>query len=886
VRWLYKIRLRTRSLFFRQAAEVDLRDELRNHIQFHTDELISRGINPEVARLTALSEFGGMEQVKEECRDTRNVGIVENVLQDLRFGIHMLSRSPGFTLLAVLCLTLAIGANAAVFSWIEGVLFRPYPGVGAQDRLMMLAGTERGTAGFQELSWPDLLDYQRNAKLVDAVIGEKLTGAVLAVGDRAETAIGSMVSANYFDAMGIRLYMGRGFEPGEDQGRNAHPVVVISYQLWKDRFRSDPNIVGKTQVFNALPFTIVGVTAPGFYGTFVGYAFQFWVPASMQERFDAGGYKLEDRGAKWLEPFVTLRPGVSAAQAQAELSSIAGRLERDYPETNRGRGVRILPLRQAPFNNAGALLPTLGISLAIVVFVLLIACANVGNLLLVRSFARRQELTMRMALGAGRGRLMQQLLTEGLILSGISAVCGLLVAQWSRGLLVSIIPPRGFPMRIEGALDWRVVALSTGVCIMSTLLFGLVPALDASRIDVAGSLKTEASAVLGVRRNRLRSGLVVLQVSLTFLLLVGAGLLVKSVQRIRNSPPGFETNGVILASVNLFASGYHLPRAQDFQDRFMDRLQSLPGVQSAAYARIAPFSFRAYSDAPVAIDGYQAPPGQQPNVLYDEISPGYFGTVGIPVMSGRDFTRADDARSAPVVIVNEAMVAQFWGGENPVGRRMKVKDTWRTVVGVAKQAKYGNPMENDKPFFYVPLRQAPTVQPSVLIRTSYGPETMMPVLAREVHAIDPGLAVYALTTMREQVDVQTAPQHIALMLLTVFGGMALLLATIGLYGVLSCAVSQNRRELGLRMALGATPSRLLQLVISKGMRMIAVGVVIGTVAALASTRLLGYLLYQISPRDPVSFLTALAVMLMAGLVASVLPAWRATHTDPLKALKS
>ncbi len=886
MRWLYQFPLRLRSLFQRQQAEEDLREEFQSHLQFQIEQLVADGTDPEEARLTALRSMGGVEQLKEECRDARSVGWLDNFLRDLRFGVRMLARSPGFTVIAVLCLTLGIGANAAVFSWIEGILFRPYPGVAYQDRLMVLAGTARGTQGFDGLSWPDFLDYQRNVKLVD-VIGEKLTSTTLAVGDRAEIAVGSMVSANYFDAMGIRLHMGRGFQAGEDTGRNAHPVVVISYQLWKDKFHSDPNILGKTQVFNALPHTIVGVTAPGFFGTFVGYPFKFWVPVSMQERFDASGYKLEDRGARWLEPFVRLKPGVTAAQAQQEMTAIASRLQAEHPDTNRGRSVQLIPLWQSPFNASQLLLPTLGMALAVAVFVLLIACANVGNLLLVKSFSRAHEMTVRMAIGAGRSRLVKQLLTEGLLLTVIAAIGGLLVANWCRGLLVRIVPARGVPLRFEGTLDWRVIALSVAICGLSTLLFGLMPAMQSSHIDLAGALKGASGTVVGGGARRwVRSGLVVVQVSLTFLLLVGAGLLILSVQRIRNSPPGLETKDVLVTSANLFVAGYDLPRARNFQDQWMDRLQSLSGVQSAAYARIPPFSFKSYSDAPIAVDGFQPAPDQQPNVWYDEVSPGFFATLRIPLISGRDFTRADDENAPPVAIVNEAMVTKFWRGEDPVGRRLKVKDKWMRVVGVARQAKYGNPMEVDQPFFYVPLRQNPTVQVAVLLRTPQGPESILPVLARDVHAIDPGLAVYAVTTMREQVDIQTAPQHIALSLLTVFGSMALALAAIGLYGVMSYAVTQSSRELGLRMALGATRRQLLRLVMSQGMALTGIGLALGGVAALSTTRLLGYLLYKVSPRDPLSFLSALAVMTITGIAACLLPAWRASRIDPLRALRN
>jgi predicted permease len=396
----------------------------------------------------------------------------------------MLRRSPGFSLLAILCLTLGIGTNAAVFSWIEGILLRPFPLIADQGRLLAVAGTNRGAAGTTDISWPDFQDLARSATLIESFIAEKITGTMLSVGDRAERVPGSMVSANYFDAIGVHPVLGRGFEPGEGSGRNAHPVVVISHQMWQDRLRGDPSIIGKTQLLNGLPFTIVGVAPNGFYGTFVGYAFQFWVPASMQAQFDAGVYKLEDRGQGWIEGFVRPKPGVTIEQAQAELSAVMTRLEHDHPETNRGRGVRLFPLWQTPFNNAGALLPTLGIALVVVLSVLVIACANVGNPLLVRAFARQQEMTIRLSVGAGRGRLVKQLLTEGLILSAFAAAGGIVVADWLRDALALLTPPRGgVLLRLPGALDWRVLGLSAGVCVVSTLLFGLVPAIVTSNID-------------------------------------------------------------------------------------------------------------------------------------------------------------------------------------------------------------------------------------------------------------------------------------------------------------------------------------------------------------------------------------------------------------------
>src|SRR5256712_5511934 len=488
------------ALFCRRQLEHDLDEELGSHLEMAVEHNLRKGMTAEDARREALRQFGGVDQIKEIYRDQRGLPMIETTLQDLRFGLRMLRRSPGFSALAILCLTLGIGANAAVFSWVEGILFRPYPAVAHQEQLLALTGTARGESGPTGLSWPDLLDLQRSCTLFDSFIVTKIMGTSLSIGDRAEVTTGSIVSANYFDAIRVHPILGRGFEPGEDSGRNAHPVTVISYQLWKGRFKGDPQIIGKTQRLNNVVHTIVGVTPEGFYGTFVGWAMQFWVPASMEENFEAGGYKLEDRGARWIESYVRLKPGVTLSQAQQEISAVAKRLEADYPDTNRGRGIKLWPLLQTPVNNANTLLPTLEIMLAVVAFVMLIAMSNVRKLPLVRSFAWRHEMTVRLAIGAGRGRLLKQVLTEGLILSAFGAAGGLLLAHWCRHALVLLFPARGgVQMHLPGEIDWRVLALSAAVCLLTTLLMGVAPALQTSKIDLATALKMESAGVVGGR---------------------------------------------------------------------------------------------------------------------------------------------------------------------------------------------------------------------------------------------------------------------------------------------------------------------------------------------------------------------------------------------------
>jgi macrolide transport system ATP-binding/permease protein len=874
-------------LFRRERLDCSMEEELRFHIAEHAAGLQRAGLPVREAERRAQLEFGGIESYKEQCREARRFHGIHYFFADLRFGFRMLRRSPGFALLAILCLTLGIGANAAVFSWVEGILFRPYPAVAHQERLLALTGTARGEVGPTDLSWPDFVDLQRSCTLFDSFFVSQITGTTLGIGDRADRTVGSIVSANYFDAIGVHPILGRGFEPGEDSGRNAHPVTVISYQLWQGRFKGDPQIVGKTQRLNGVLHTIVGVAPRGFYGTFVGWAMQFWVPASMEEIFEAGGYKLEDRGARWIEAYVRLKPGVTREQAQQEITAAAKRLEAAYPESNRGRNIKLWPLWQTPFNNANTLLPALEIMLAVVVFVLLIACANVGNLLLVRSFARRHEMTVRLAIGARRGRLVKQLVTEGLILSAFGAAGGLLIAYWCRHALVLLMPARGgVAMYLPGEIDWRVLVLSAGVCLIATLLLGLVPAMQTRDLDLAGALKTESGGVVGGSgRAWLRSALVVMQVSLSFVLLVAAGLLLQSLQRIRTTSPGFSTREVLHSAVNLVSAGYDAQRAQTFQDELLERVKALPGVESAAFARMTPLSYGSYSSAPIAVDGYQPPPEELPTVQYNEVGPNYFATMGIPLVSGREFTRADDEKSALVAVVNETMVARYWRGRNPIDERLQVKGRWMQVIGVAKDSKYESVRETPKPFFYVPLRQNFSRSAGLYIRTPLSPGTMATALTREVHALDGNLALYEVITLQEQVDRSTSPQMVAVTLVGVLGGLALLLAAIGLYGVMSYAVSQSRRELGLRMALGAGASNLLRLVLSRGLALTAGGVLLGGAAALGLTRLLGNLLYNVRPRDPLAFGSALVVMTVAALAACFLPAWRATRIDPARVLR-
>jgi macrolide transport system ATP-binding/permease protein len=811
---------------------------------------------------------------------------MQTFLQDLRFGFRMLRRSPGFSILAILCLTLGIGTNAAVLSWIEGILIRPYPLVAHQDRMFALNATTRGEEGFTGLSYPEFLDYEKSSTLLESFIVDKITGTTLSVGDRAERASGAIVSANYFDALGVKPVLGRGFRPEEGEGRNAHPVTVIGYQTWKDRYGGDPNIIGRTQYLNGIQHTIIGVAPEKFHGTFIGYSFSFWVPVSMQETFDTG-YKLEDRTARWIEGYAFLKPGVTRQQADAELHAISQRLEKEYPETNRGHDLSLAPLWRTPFNQAGNMTATLAITMAVVFFVLLIACANVSNLLLARSLLRRHEMTMRLALGAGRRRLIKQLFTEGLILSVIAAIGGIAVAYWCRNALVLSFPSpaAGIIIDLPGRIDWRVLALSVAICVGATLLFALMPAIHASHVDLSGALKTEGGGIVaGSSRSRLRSALVLVQVSLSFVLLAGTGLLLQSLQRMQQTSPGFSTD-VVVSGADLVSAGYNLERAKAFDTQLLDRVREIPGVELATLSRLTPFSYANFSSAPLAIDGYQPAPDEQLNSSYLEAGEDYFKTLGIPIVAGREFQRTDDENAVPVAIVNETMAAKYWPRRDPIGQRLKAKDRWLQIVGVAKNVKYENKQELPRTFFYVPLRQNFLESSVVLMRTRETPGAIRTALAQEVHALDPNLAPIAPFRVQEQVDRKGYTQRLAATLVAIFGAMALFLAAIGLYAVMSYFVSQSTRELGLRMALGANARDLLRLVVSRGLQLTAAGIVFGGIAALVLTRLMGNLLYKVSPHDPLAFGTAFALITIASLAACFLPAWRATRIDPTQALR-
>jgi len=813
---------------------------------------------------------------------------VEHLRQDLRFVARTLRRAPVYASIVVSCLALGIGGNTTVFSWMDGILLHPYPGVADQTRLVAVANTVKGSPDFDDVSWLDFSDLRNSTTSFSDFIASKITGATITGGDRAERVVGQLVSANFFDALGVHLLLGRGFSTGDDVGRSAHPIVVVSYRFWQDHFAGAASVLGTTVPFNGVPHTIIGVTRKEFLGTFVGYAMQFWVPASQQAVFDASGYKLEDRAARWIEGFARLKPGVTIERAQAEATAAARRLESDNPNFDRGRGVRLLPLWNSPFDNAKELKPMLRVMSIVGVFVLLIVCANVANLLLVRSLARRHEITVRLAIGSSRGRIVQQLITEGAVLAILGTLTGLALAYACRNTLGSFFAPRGgVSLVIAGAFDWRVVVLSATAGMVSTLLFALVPAIQSTGVDLAGALKSDSRlSAGGAGHGRIRSALVVLQVCLSFVLLVGTSLVLLSLQHQRVEPPGFATDDVVTTAANLFAAGYDTARARRFDDELLRGVQTIGGVRSAALARSTPFTTRPYDNAVLSVDGYQPSRDEQPTTDFNQVTPGYFSTMGVAIRSGRDFTSADADTTQPVAIVSEAFAAKYWPATNPIGRRVQLKGRWMDVIGVVKDIKYRALRKPATGLVYVPLSQNFSTSVALFVRAPGGPTNVVNGIAQRIHAIDPNVSPYEILTMGEQVARSMAPQQIAAALVALFAGIAVFLAAIGLYGIIAYAVSQSAREFSLRIAVGAAPSDVVRLVVGGGLRLVVIGSIVGTGVALVSTRLLGDLLFRVNPRDPRALAAAFTVMVGVCVMACFVPAWRAGRTDPVVALRS
>ncbi len=808
-----------------------------------------------------------------------------NLWQDFRYGVRRLRKSPSFTGIAILSLALGIGANTAIFSLVDTVLLRPLPAA-QPEQLTEVYGTLRNGAEYTIQSYLNYKDYRDRNDVFTGLLAYRFAPMSLSHDGNSERVWGYLVSGNYFDVLGVRPIVGRAFLPEEDQTPDAHAVAVMSYNCWQKRFASDPTIVGRSVTLNGHNFTVVGVAPKGFHGTEVAYAPEMFVPMMMAHQIEPGSGWLNARTDDNLFAVGRLKPGVSVAQAESALQAITLQLAKEHPQDNEGRGVRLLApglfipdIRNSVIGFAGVLMGVVGL-------VLLLACVNLANLLLARATERRKEIAIRLALGASRARLVRQLLTESVVLSLAGGAGGLLLAAWINDLVAATRLPTDIALIFDVRIDWRVLGFTLGLSLMTGVVFGLLPALQSSKPDVIPALKDEAS-LAGFRRSRLRNALVVVQVALSLVLLVCAGLIVRGLQSAQRMHPGFNPDNAVALSFDVGLQGYEEQRGRDFQRQVLARAQTVPGVRSAALVYNLPLSLN-YNNTTIYVAG-QAPASssQLPLAIPNYISPNYFHTMEI-ALRGRDFTPQDKETESRVAIVNETFARRFFPGQEALGKRFNYngpESPYWEVIGVAADGKYESLGENPKPAFYRPLLRDYNTSSTLVARAGGDPQTIIAALRREVQGLDASLPLYDVKTLTQHMNVPLFPARMAAIALGSFGVLALLLAAIGIYGVMSYVVAGRTREIGVRMALGAQPRDVLRLIVGQGMTLAFIGLGVGLALALAAARMLTSLLYGVSPNDPLTFAGVVLLLAAVAALACYVPARRATKVDPMIALR-
>lgn len=807
-------------------------------------------------------------------------------MSDLRFALRQLIKSPGFTAVAVLSLALGIGATTTVFCWIQGLLLNPVPGAHRPQELVVLT-TSHAQQMWDTCSLPDLQDHAEQKQIFAGIIASQVTPACLTVGEQSLWIYGQVATANFFDVLGVRALHGRTFLPDEDQKPGGNAVLVLSEAFWRRQFNGDPAVIGQTVELNRHAFTIVGVVPATFRGTMSGLACDFWAPLSMHKEVANFG-SLTERADRWLHTQARLQPGVSLAQAQAVANTVGAQLEQAYPDKNRQIRLNVLDFADAPYGVQPVMGKVFGILLVVSLGVLLIVAANLAGLLLARATGRQKEIAIRLAMGAGRLRLIRQLLIESLLLAACGGVIGVLVAYWGVDLLSAWMPPTPLPVHLSTHIDGTTLLVTLLGTATTGILFGLIPALRASKLDLNSTLKEGGrSSNAGAAHHRLRSIFVASQLALSLILLIGAGLCIKSAQNASRTQLGFDPNRVLLAGLRIGMNGYTEDSGKIFYRQLKERIAAMPGVESAALASWLPLGFEGGPQHTVTVESYEQKPGEDTTFPFSIISPDYFATMKIPLLEGRDFTDHDDDTAPKAAIINETMAKRFWPGQSAIGRKFKA--AWRTltVVGVAQNGKYRSLSEPARCFFYVPYRQGVwDLNLGLCVRTTADPAALANTLQQEIHRLDPRVEVWATLPMTSYIQAAYVAPVLASRLLVWLGVVALLLAAMGVYGVVAYVVSQRTQEFGVRMALGAKPSDVLRLVIGHGMRVAFVGMGVGLLGALAVTRLLGGFLHGISPFDPLTFAAVMLGLALVSLLACWIPARRATKVNPVDALRA
>ena len=817
---------------------------------------------------------------------------MHSLIKDLRYSIRMLTKTPAVTCVAIVTLALGIGANTAIFSGVNAFVLRELP-VPESSRLVrpVEVGENGNTA--DEISYTDFVDYRNQSTSFTGLSGEDMLQVAIDTQDQNDVIWGQAVSGNYFDVVQVKPFMGRSFLPEEDGAPGAHPVVVLGHNLWERRLGSDPNIVGKKLRLNNRPYEVIGVAPKFFKGSKFALSMDFWVPLAMVEELRGVTGRLSSRDSHWMNVIGRLKPGVSLAQATAEMNAISGRLNQIYPNDRASTTqARVLSEPDGRWGEAKVVFKSAsGVAMAIVGLVLLIACANVANLLLARAAARRKEIGIRIALGARRSRLIRQLLTESLLLSLVGGGLGLLLAYWMTRMMEGFIPI--IPYNIVDnffALDSQALVFTFGIAVACGLVFGLAPAWNSSNPDIVPVLKGASDIQQGkTRRVTLRNTLVVAQVALSLVVLVCGGLFIKSFRRARQIDPGFETKNVLLATLNPQLVGYDNDRARNFYEQAVSRVSNIPGISGAGVARLIPLGDSSNSNGPVLKEGEQLARGSTGrSVLSNVVSPGYFNALRIDFLDGRNFDERDKMNAQRVVVINQYMAQQLWPGESAVGKRIFIgADSHEgiEVVGTVKTGKYRNLAEDPRMAMYFPVSQRRQGIMTLVARTNGDPRNFVGAIRHEMETLDRTVPLSSVRTMPEHMTWPLWAPNMAASLSLGFGVVALLLSSVGLYSVMAYVVSQRTKEVGIRMALGASRKDVLQMVTSQGMRLALIGAGIGLALALALAKVVSSLLIGISGYDVSTFVVVFGLLGAVAFVASLLPARRATKVDPLVALR-
>jgi predicted permease len=891
-RWLVTVGLRWRSLFRRSQVEQDLSEELHYHFDQKTQEHIASGLTAEEARRKARREFGGLELSKENCRDTRRVRIIETAFQDIRFGLRMLRKNLGFTAIAVLTLGLGIGANTAIFSMVNSFLLRPLP-VRNPEQLTVLGMQLKKGPLQTSFSYPEFEDLQtQSSSVFSDVIADELGEAGITLNGKTEPIIVNYVSGNFFAALGVQPLLGRFILPSEGSITELNPVIVLGYSYWQTRFGGDPNLIGKTVLYDGHPVTVIGITPKEFHGLYSLADMQGFLPFGMHQVDNS--YQPDtptNRSDRNLVIYARLAPGITLAKAQSALDVIGERLAKQNPTTEEGMTVSVFLerfSRPEPDPDRG-LLKVATLFLILAALVLVLACVNVANFLLVRATARQREMAIRTALGGTRLRLIRQLLTESVLLALCGGLAGVFFGLAGSNALSAIHLGTTLPVLLDFHLDWRVFGYASAAALVTGLIVGIVPAIRSSRRGVVEAIRDGGRTMSG-SRNRFRTALVVVQVGGSLMLLIVAGLMMRSLSYVRRSDLGFDPRPVVNLTLDPEDIGYGKQQGQQFYNQLIERVEAMPGVESASVAFSVPMGYYGNFDW-IEVPGYEVPSGTaRPIVGLNYVTTDYFRTMGIQLLEGRSFTKADDERSPWVAIINESMANKFWPNQSAIGhefRQSSIHVHSLRVVGVVKNSRTNNMIGPIREYFYAPFAQQYSSLATLQVRTTPAPESMTTAIREQIASLAPSMPVFDVHTMLQGLYTVNGFLlfELAAALAGILGTLGLVLALVGVFGVVSFAVSQRTNEIGIRMAMGAGQRTILRMILRQGVWIISAGVLSGLVLTVAISRLVGEFISGVSPYDPLTYLSVSTLLVLVALFACYVPARRATRVDPIVALR-